>query len=375
MAVSATDLEDLYENAPFAYFLMQRDGVIVSANATLVEWIGQQRRQLVGRRLRDFLTSGTRIFYETSVAPLISTLGEFEGASLDIVTINGEVIPVFAVASSRRSDNGNNELIRVALFKVTERRKYERQLLSGQQASQQAEQATRRLLESERETSVLREQFIAVLGHDLRNPLASISGGLRLLRKEQPEDRRELLLELLQASVLRMSTLIDNVLDFARGRLGAGIPLELRDGIWLAPVLEHVAAELRIGSTDRAIKTDFDLPEPIKCDPSRISQLVSNLLGNAITHGAPGEAVCLHADSKDKLLTIWVANKGIPIPATAMEHLFKPFFRGEVEVKKNGLGLGLHIASEIAKAHGGSLSVASTRKETRFTFTMPTNVA
>src|SRR6185312_4890632 len=267
MAVSATDLEDLYENAPFAYFLMQRDGVIVSANATLVEWIGQQRRQLVGRRLRDFLTSGTRIFYETSVAPLISTLGEFEGASLDIVTINGEVIPVFAVASSRRSDNGNNELIRVALFKVTERRKYERQLLSGQQASQQAEQATRRLLESERETSVLREQFIAVLGHDLRNPLASISGGLRLLRKEQPEDRRELLLELLQASVLRMSTLIDNVLDFARGRLGAGIPLELRDGIWLAPVLEHVAAELRIGRTDRAIKTDFDLPEPIKCDP------------------------------------------------------------------------------------------------------------
>src|SRR6202012_3803969 len=278
MAETAADLKDLYENAPFAYFLMQRDGVIVSANATLAEWTGQQRGQLVGRKLRDFLTSGTKIFYETNVAPLISTLGVLEGASLDIININGEVIPVFAVASSRRSDNSSNDLIRVALFKTTERRKYERQLLVAQQASQEAEQATRRLLESERETSVLREQFIAVLGHDLRNPLASISGGLRLLRKEQPEDRRELLLELLQASVLRMSTLIDNVLDFARGRLGAGIPLELRDGICLAPVLEHVAAELRIGSPGRTIETDFELPEPIKCDPSRISQLVSNLL-------------------------------------------------------------------------------------------------
>ena len=107
MAETAADLKDLYENAPFAYFLMQRDGVIVSANATLAEWTGQQRGQLVGRKLRDFLTSGTKIFYETNVAPLISTLGVLEGASLDIININGEVIPVFAVASSRRSDNSS----------------------------------------------------------------------------------------------------------------------------------------------------------------------------------------------------------------------------------------------------------------------------
>ena len=151
--------------------------------------------------------------------------------------------------------------------------------------------------------------------------------------------------------------------------------LELRDGIWLAPVLEHVAAELRIGSPGRTIETDFELPEPIKCDPSRISQLVSNLLGNAVTHGAPEKAIRLHADSKNAILTIWVANKGFPIPAATMDYLFQPFFRGEVRANQHGLGLGLHIASEIAKAHGGSLSVTSTPEETRFTFNMPLQAA
>jgi len=371
MAVAAEDLEDLYENAPFAYVLMQRDGRIVSANTTLTKWVGTQAEEVIGKRLRDLLTSGTRIFYETNVAPLLSMRGELEGAALDLKTTSGDTIAVSAVATSRKRSDDEPDLIRVALFKTTERRKYERQLLVAQQASQEAELATQRLLDTERETSVLREQFIAILGHDLRNPLASISGGLRLLEKEQPDERRKLLLELLKASVLRMSSLIDNVLDFARGRLGAGIPLELRDGIWLAPVLEHVAAELRIGSPERKVETDLDLPAPVKCDPSRISQLVSNLLGNAITHGAPEEPVRLHADSNGDILTIWVSNKGFPIPAATMEYLFQPFFRGEVRENQHGLGLGLHIASEIAKAHGGSLRVTSTAEETRFTFTMP----
>jgi len=227
------------------------------------------------------------------------------------------------------------------------------------------------LLDSERESSILREQFIAVLGHDLRNPLASISGGLHMLQKEQPPDRRKLVLDLLQASVVRMSVLIDNVLDFARGRLGAGIPLQLRQGIWLGPVLEQVTAELRIGSPEKKIETDFVFSKPVKCDPSRISQLLSNLLANALTYGAPDKPVRVHGDNENGRLTIWIANTGDPIPPAAMERLFQPFFRGEVRESQQGLGLGLHIASEIAKAHGGSLDVTSSEEETRFTFTMP----
>jgi K+-sensing histidine kinase KdpD len=204
----------------------------------------------------------------------------------------------------------------------------------------------------EQHISELREQFIAVLGHDLRNPLASISAGARLLLKEPPAERRTLLLDMIQSSALRMASLIDNVLDFARGRLGAGIPLALQPDILLTPVLDQVVLELQIGVPDRVIETDFTLPVPIKCAPSRIGQLVSNLLGNALTHGTPEEPVRIHADAEGGILTIWVANGGEAIPPASMARLFQPFFRGEVRASLQGLGLGLHIASEIAKAHG-----------------------
>lgn len=102
-----------------------------------------------------------------------------------------------------------------------------------------------------------------------------------------------------------------------------------------------------------------------------MSQLVSNLLGNALTHGDPKAPVRLHAAIDEQCLELWVANTGEPIPETAMERLFQPFFRGEVRPSKQGLGLGLHIATEIAKAHGGELTVRSDEGETRFTLKMP----
>jgi signal transduction histidine kinase len=225
----------------------------------------------------------------------------------------------------------------------------------------------------ERNASALREQFIAVLGHDLRNPLASISGAASLLRKEALSERGSRILDMVQGSVVRMSGLIDNVLDFARGRLGGGFTLARQAGVDLEPILQQVVGELRIGVQGRTIETDFALRDAVNCDPSRFAQMVSNLLANGLTHGAPEEPVQIHAATDGAELKLWIANKGKPIPPGAMERLFQPFFRGEAQPSQNGLGLGLHIASEIAKAHGGSLEVASTPQETRFTFRMPLN--
>jgi signal transduction histidine kinase len=225
----------------------------------------------------------------------------------------------------------------------------------------------------EQNASALREQFIAVLGHDLRNPLASIGGGASLLRKEALSERGSRILDMVQGSVVRMSGLIDNVLDFARGRLGGGFTLSRQAGVDLEPILQQVVGELRIGAQGRTIETDFALRDAVNCDPSRFAQMVSNLLANGLTHGAPEEPVQIHAATDGAELKLWIANKGKPIPPGAMERLFQPFFRGEAQPSQNGLGLGLHIASEIAKAHGGALEVASTPQETRFTFRMPLN--
>jgi phosphoserine phosphatase RsbU/P len=376
LAATIETFEDLYENAPCGCLSVQLDGQIFRVNATLASWVGYTPEQLVGKRLHHLLTIPSRILYETHFAPLLSMQGFFEELSLDLRAANGNIVAFSGSGNVVRTDaNGQPLLIRLAFFKATDRRRYERQIVEANEKSQALERVTQALLDSERQTSELREQFIAVLGHDLRNPLAAISSGMRLLQKEQSEAKRKYISEMVEGSIVRMGSLIDNVLDFARGRLGTGIPLELRTDVSLSTVLEHVVSELRLGIPDRIIETDIDLPNPIKCDPSRISQLVSNLLGNALTHGSASVPVHVHADSDGGILTIWVTNGGDPISPEAIERLFQPFFRGEVRHRQQGLGLGLYIASEIAKAHEGAVSVASSSEETRFTFRMPTTRA
>ena len=218
----------------------------------------------------------------------------------------------------------------------------------------------------ERETSELREQFIAVLGHDLRNPLASVAAGTQLLMRGGREPAP--ILALMQQSVARMSALIDNVLDFARGRLGSGITLN-RSPHALGPVLDHVIAELRSTYPDRPIEAEYALDRPVDCDSGRVAQLFSNLLGNALTHGSADSPVRVRATSNDREFELSIANSGTPIPQEAIERLFQPFYRASQDPGQ-GLGLGLYIASEIARAHGGRIDVTSSPQETRFTFRM-----
>jgi sigma-B regulation protein RsbU (phosphoserine phosphatase) len=228
-------------------------------------------------------------------------------------------------------------------------------------------------LTRERETAELREQFIAVLGHDLRNPVAAIGGGVRMLQRSGAlRGQKELrVLDMIATTVTRMSDLIDNVLDFARGRLGGGFTLTRDANQPLEPILDQVVDELRTASSDRVIEASFAITEPVDCDRTRIGQLVSNLIGNALTHGASDQPVRVGARTESGMFELWVANAGEPIPEAAMQKLFEPFFRAHVRDSRQGLGLGLHIASQIAQAHGGTLSVTSTPEETRFAFTMP----
>jgi signal transduction histidine kinase len=239
--------------------------------------------------------------------------------------------------------------------------------------------AQRRLAESEavlldaRSSSQLREQFIAVLGHDLRNPLASIGAGTRMLRRTSLNDEAQSILTRIDGSVDRMAGLIDNVLDFARGRLGGGLKLEADAAEPLQPVLEQVIDELRAAEPDRIIESRFDIAEPVRCDRIRIGQLLSNLASNAITYGIADQPITVRAASDGKIFELSVTNKGDPIPPAMLDQLFQPFFRASIRRSQQGLGLGLYIASEIASAHDGTLTVTSTAEATCFTFRMPAN--
>ena len=117
----------------------------------------------------------------------------------------------------------------------------------------------------------------------------------------------------------------------------------------------------------RTIVTDFDITGNLECDPDRIGQLLSNLLTNAITHGASDKPVFVNARMKG-VFELSVINNGKPIPKEQIENLFEPFTRESSSPSQNGLGLGLFIASEIARAHGGQISVISNENHTDFTF-------
>tara|TARA_R110000824_G_scaffold3839_5_gene18343 strand:+ start:5493 stop:6683 length:1191 start_codon:yes stop_codon:yes gene_type:complete len=237
-------------------------------------------------------------------------------------------------------------------------------------AAKQSVEKTRAALLDEQETSALREQFIAVLGHDLRNPLGAIMGGVRMLRQEALSGQGSEVLSLVETTANRMAGLIDNVMDFARGRLGGGIILDRSSGK-VSDILEQVVSELRSSHPDRDIRTDIQTFAEIEGDHVRLGQLFSNLLGNAIIHGAPETPVSVTLSIEEDMLDFRTINAGKPIAPDAMERLFSPFSRGEVEPNLQGLGLGLYIASQIAAAHEGSLTASSTGGETVFTFRMP----
>lgn len=225
----------------------------------------------------------------------------------------------------------------------------------------------------ERAAASLREQFIAVLGHDLRNPLAAISSGMRILLRRPLDDDAAGIVRLIQGSVGRMAGLIDDVMDFARSRLGGGFSLERGDDAPVEAALAQVAAEMQVSMPNRVIETDIQLTSPVNCDSRRIAQLTSNLLSNALIHGAPDQPVRLKARTRGRWFEISVSNAGDPIPATILESIFQPFARGAHLPNQAGLGLGLYIVQQIAAAHGGTIQVTSALTETSFSFRMPRN--
>ncbi|WP_461451759.1 GAF domain-containing sensor histidine kinase [Mucilaginibacter sp.] len=231
--------------------------------------------------------------------------------------------------------------------------------------------ATKSQLKEELETAELREQFIAILGHDLRNPVGAISNSIQLLERNPLDERTSRLTGIIKNSSYRIRGLIDNMMDFASGRLGGGISLKRLENQPVEDILNHVISELQVVAPEREIIKHFELTEKVNCDGKRIAQLFSNLLGNAFTHGKLDAPIQIYAVSKEGELEISIANAGKKIPDSAMKILFQPFSRSDAKSDREGLGLGLYIASEIAKAHEGSIIVKSTAEETRFTFNMP----
>lgn len=245
-------------------------------------------------------------------------------------------------------------------------------MLALQIEAEENAQLTETALLQERETAELREQFIAVLGHDLRNPLFAISAGAEMLLRKHPDPAIEVRVRNILGSAQRATRLVDDVLDFARGRLGKGIPANIQPCADLTEAVQQVVTEIRNVHPQRTIHASIGDLQGLPCDRARIAQLLSNLLANAVAHGDPEGDIEVIAQVDHGALMLAVKNQG-HIPEAVLPHLFQPYSRPSASTPQAGLGLGLYIASQIAQSHGGHLHVASTaQRGTLFTFSLPT---
>lgn len=202
-----------------------------------------------------------------------------------------------------------------------------------------------------------REHFIAILGHDLRNPVASISVAAQLLLEGGLGERRTMeALRRIERSTHRIDALVRDVLDFARGRLGHGIPVT-RHPCDLGDICKDEVAELAQAHPLRTLLCELSGNLAGAWDRDRMEQVLSNLLGNAIEHGADPIRVVAHGEADVVILS--VHNRGPAISAAIIPKLFEPFRRRGAGTRATGLGLGLYIVHEIVRAHGGDISIQS----------------
>ena len=249
-------------------------------------------------------------------------------------------------------------------------------LIASQLETQFRQEQDRTALLDERAVGELREQFIAILGHDLRNPLQAVYAGCELLEQKITDPRLSTIASRIKTNVRRMSALIDDVLDFARGRLGGGLDVELTEVENINSGLMTVIQEVLDARPDCKIISDIDVGRPVRCDLGRLQQVASNLLTNAATHGLPHSAIKIAASADDNDLVLSVWNAGEPIPSESINKIFQPFWRHSVSANRNGLGLGLHICSQIVRAHKGSIEVTSSQADgTQFTARLPLGVS
>jgi phosphoserine phosphatase RsbU/P len=225
--------------------------------------------------------------------------------------------------------------------------------------------------EAELRSTSLREKLMGVASHDLKNPLSAVKQASALLARSPHLDEKERrFVAHIRSSAERMTSLIVQLLDLTRVRLGGGLPLS-KARTSLRALVVDVVEELRLAHPERTVLLDLTDAQA-EVDPDRFAQLVSNLAGNALKHSPPGSTVRLELKLSDDGVTLTVHNVGTPIPPREQALIFEPFVQLGAAATRDGLGLGLYISKEILQAHGGTLSVESSEAGgTRFTARFP----
>ena len=377
--VGVPDAEVLYQHAPCALLLTNDKGLILKVNQIFCRWLGYTPDQLVGvRKLQELLTVGGRIFYQTHWMPLLVMQRSIAEVKLDFLTAEGKVLPM--VLNAGRREHEGHVFDEISAFIVAERIRFEQELL---QAKRQAEDALHRHVVLEREVNRQRElavdralfaeQMIGIVSHDLRNPLQVVSMAAQYLRSLDMSDRQHTMLSHITDATARSQRLINDLLDFTQARIGQGLAVN-RAPVQLERTIASAVESLRLVYPRREILfSASDQALFCQADADRLTQLLGNLVSNAMTYGDGISPVSVRVAAAQGTVEIAVHNFGDPIDEAQLGSIFSPMTRGsEIGREVRSVGLGLFIVSEIAKAHGGGVEVVSSAEAgTTFTARFP----
>ncbi|MFN2398485.1 MAG: ATP-binding protein [Gemmatimonadaceae bacterium] len=221
-----------------------------------------------------------------------------------------------------------------------------------------------------------KEMFLAILGHDLRTPLGAVitSSQFMLDTGELKEPHLTLTTRILGSST-RMNHMVGDLLDFTLSRLGAGVPI-VRQEMDMAKVARQAVEEMRAAHPESVLEFETSGDLQGEWDSARISQVLANLLTNAVQHGSAKATITVTVQGDAESVVLRVHNRGAAIPISDLHELFSPLKRlrsGEATARHaSNLGLGLYIAERIVTAHGGTIEVNSSDETgTLFTVRLP----
>lgn len=346
--------EDLYEDAPCGYLSTLPDGTIVRVNRTFLEWTGATREALLaGTRFQTLLTIGSRIYYETHYAPLLRMQGFANEIALEVVRNDGRILPVLVNSRQKRDAAGTPLFTRITLFDSTDRRRYERELLL---ARRKAEQVAKD-----------KADLLAMLSHDIRNPLNAVMGVVQLLDRSALSDQQHRFVRLLKSSSENMLNLLNHVLDLSKAESSSFALVETPFA--LKEVVDDVVSTFDAAARGKglAIRSSVagNVPPAMIGDPVAIRQILSNLVGNAVKFTSAGSvtvtvgATQLGTDAVT--LAIAVSDTGIGIAPDVIDRIFNEFTQASYEtaVQFGGTGLGLTITRRLLALYGSTVQVQS----------------
>jgi signal transduction histidine kinase len=362
----------LFEQAACGLLLTDADGMILRTNATLRAWLGFEEAELAGKlRMPDLLPMGARLFHYTHCLPLLQDHGAVSEVQIDLCNRDRQRLPV--LVNIVRGCLGGRVVDQWALFQSADRHAYECELLAARKTAEEAlaahQRAEARLQVLNAQLSAAdrrKDEFLATLSHELRNPLAPMRNALDIMQHKAAgggnagADGR--LLQVFDRQLRHLTHLVDDLMEVSRitqGRMQLRrAPVEL--GALAQGAAQDLAASLR--AARHTLRLDIATPAPlVDGDATRLSQVLVNLLNNAVKYTPDGGIIELRVAERNGYAELTVRDSGIGIPDAQLETVFDMFSQLEpaLDRAKGGLGIGLALVRGIVELHGGSIHAAS----------------